>query len=162
MGSEMCIRDSPNPPSPPFPGPLQCELPEMLRKELSRPQDLQIPGPRAGEHPQWLASLQGWRAACRAALQLSTAVYEIDELKWTQSAYYQPLTMPYDRFFYDEASGNYTIARWLDSLEERVGGIDAAVLWSGYTNMGVDNRDQFELMRSLPCLLYTSPSPRDS
>ena len=43
-----------------------------------------------------------------------------------------------------------TVDRWLDSLEEAFGGIQAAVLWSGYTNMGVDNRDQFELMRSLP------------
>ena len=141
----------PKPPSPPpFPGPPQCELPEVLRRDLSRAQALQIPGPRAGERQGWLTSLRAWRAACRAALQLSDAVYEIDELKWTQTAYYQPLTMPYDRFFYNESSGNYSIDRWLDSLEATVGGIDAAVLWSGYTNMGVDNRDQFELMRSLP------------
>jgi hypothetical protein len=140
----------PKPPPPPFPGPPQCELPETLRKDLSRPQALQIPGPRAGEHARWLATLRDWRAACRVALQLSSAVYEIDELKWTQAAYYQPLTMPYDRFFYNETSGNYTVGRWLDSLEQTVGGIDAAVLWSGYTNMGIDNRDQFELMRSLP------------
>jgi hypothetical protein len=46
-------------------------------------------------------------------------------------------------------AGNYTVDRWLDSLEDTVGGIDAAVLWSGYTNMGVDSRDQFDLMRSL-------------
>lgn len=140
----------PKPPPPPFPGPPQCQLPETLRRELNHPQGLQIPGPRTGQQSQWLASLRSWRASCRVALQLSSAVYEIDDLKWTQTAYYQPLTMPYDRFFYDERSGNYTIDRWLDSLEDTVGGIDAAVLWSGYTNLGADNRDQFELMRSLP------------
>jgi hypothetical protein len=140
------------PPPPPFPGPSQCELPKVLRQGLrGRAQGLQIPGPaRAADHAGWLASLRSWRAACRAALRLSDRVYQIEQLKWTQAAYFQTLTMPYDRYFFNESSGNYTIDRWLNSLEQTVGGIDAAVLWSGYTNMGVDNRDQFALMRSLP------------
>ena len=118
-------------PPPPFPGPPECELPATLRKGLSRPQALQIPGPPSGaDHASWMAAMRGWRvschdiaaiwvaffsrcqryrcrqAACRAALRLSGAVYEIEELQWTQTAYYQPLTMPYDRFFYNETAGN--------------------------------------------------------
>eukprot|EP01052_Picozoa_sp_SAG31_P027399 SAG31_NODE_2563_length_5473_cov_6.924823_5_plen_422_part_00 len=143
-------KPKPKPPTP-FPGPPECELPAALRKGLSRPQSLQIPGPAPNvDHENWLADLRRWRITCRATLRLSSKVYEIEELKWTQTAYYQPLTMPYDRYFFNETSGEYTVDRWLDSLEKTVGGVDAAVLWSGYTNMGVDNRDQFELMRSLP------------
>ena len=87
---------------------------------------------------------------CRASLRLSGAVYELPQLQWTQTAYYQPVTMPYDRYFFNETSGDYTVDRWLDSLDETYGGIQAAVLWAGYTNMGADDRDQFEMLETLP------------
>ena len=37
--------------------------------------------------------------------------------------------------------------RW---LRRAGGGIQAAVLWAGYTNMGADDRDQFEMLETLP------------
>ena len=52
-------------PPPPFPGPPECELPATLRKGLSRPQALQIPGPPSGaDHASWMAAMRGWRVSC--------------------------------------------------------------------------------------------------
>jgi hypothetical protein len=78
------------PPPPPFPGPPQCKLPASLdhREPNNHLQILGPPGGAAG-HAEWLASLRSWRTGCRAALKLSSTVYEIEELEWTQTAYYQ-------------------------------------------------------------------------
>jgi iron(II)-dependent oxidoreductase len=57
---------------------------------------------------------------------------------------------PYDLFFYDPVSGNYTVSRWLDDLNRRYGGIDAMLMWPTYTNIGADDRNQFDLFRALP------------
>jgi iron(II)-dependent oxidoreductase len=42
------------------------------------------------------------------------------------------------------------VDRWLDFLEEEHGGIDSVLLWPTYTNIGADDRNQFELVESLP------------
>ena len=36
---------------------------------------------------------------------------------------------PFDRFFYNDTAGNYTVDRYLDSLTAQFGGIDSALLW---------------------------------
>ena len=57
---------------------------------------------------------------------------------------------PYDRFFFDEVSGNYTVERFLADLERRYGGVDAVLLWPTYTNIGIDDRNQFDFFRTMP------------
>jgi iron(II)-dependent oxidoreductase len=84
-------------------------------------------------------TLDSWRNACLVEINP-------DRL----AAYFQPLMMPFDRFFYNETRGVYTVDRWLDFLEEEHGGIDSVLLWPTYTNIGADDRNQFELVESLP------------
>ena len=57
---------------------------------------------------------------------------------------------PFDRLFYDEASGGYTVGRWLADLRERFGGVDAALLWPTYPMLGIDDRNAYDMIRSLP------------
>ena len=62
------------------------------------------------------------------------------------TASYIPAQMhPYDRFFYDPETGSYTVDRFLDDLEARCGGVDAILMWPTYTNIGADDRNQFDL-----------------
>ena len=58
--------------------------------------------------------------------------------------------MVQDRYFYDPVAGKYTVDRYLDDLEKRYGGIDAVLIWPTYPNMGIDNRNQHDLIRSMP------------
>ena len=58
--------------------------------------------------------------------------------------------MVQDRYFYDPVAGRYTVDRYLDDLEKRYGGIDAVLIWSTYPNMGIDDRNQLDMVASMP------------
>ena len=58
--------------------------------------------------------------------------------------------MAEDRYLYDPETGRYTVDRYLDDLEARYGGVDSVLLWYIYPNIGVDDRNQFDLIEALP------------
>ena len=76
--------------------------------------------------------------------------YHLPAFQWAQSAFIQPQMMVQDRYFYDPVAGKYTVDRYLDDLEKRYGGIDAVLIWPTYPNMGIDDRNQHDMMRSMP------------
>src|SRR5579884_909933 len=55
-----------------------------------------------------------------------------------------------ERSFYDPISGRYTVDRYLDDLDKRYGGIDSVLIWPVYPNIGIDNRNQFDLLHDMP------------
>ena len=62
----------------------------------------------------------------------------------------ETLCRPYDRYFYNETLGSYSVDGWLNSLVHDYGGVDSVLLWPTYTNIGADDRSQFELVQALP------------
>jgi formylglycine-generating enzyme required for sulfatase activity len=103
-----------------------------------------------GTHERWLGDLQHWRDERRIRTTFDPARYEMPALAWTQSSFIQPQMMVHDRYFYDAATGKYTVDRYLDDVEKRYGGIDAVLVWATYPNMGVDDRNQLEMVESMP------------
>ena len=55
-----------------------------------------------------------------------------------------------DRYFYDPVKRQYTVGRCLDDVDKRYGGIDSVLLWPVYPNIGIDNRNQFDMLRDMP------------
>ena len=55
-----------------------------------------------------------------------------------------------DRYFYDPAAGRYTVEKYLDDLQKRYGGIDSVLIWPVYPNIGIDNRNQYDMVRAMP------------
>jgi hypothetical protein len=102
------------------------------------------------EHESWLADIKHWRVERRVRVGYDDARYDLPALKWTQSSFMQPQMMVQDRYFYDPEAGRYTVDRYLDDLEKRYGGIDAVLIWPTYPNMGIDNRNQHDMIRSMP------------
>jgi gamma-glutamyl hercynylcysteine S-oxide synthase len=102
------------------------------------------------EHQAWLADITHWRYERRIRIGYDGSRYDLPALKWTQSSFMQPQMMVEDRYFYDPVAGKYTVDRYLDDLEKRYGGIDAVLIWPTYPNMGVDNRNQHDMIRSMP------------
>jgi len=102
------------------------------------------------DHEAWLTDIRHWRDERKIRIGYDGSRYAMPELKWTQSSFFQPQMMVQDRYFYDPVAGKYTVDRYLDDLEKRYGGIDAVLIWPTYPNMGIDNRNQHDLIRSMP------------
>lgn len=111
------------------------------------------PGPppcAATSHEEWLRDVRHWRMERRIRVGYDGARYGEAALAWTQGAFIQPQLMVHDRALYDVAAGHYTVDRYLDDLERRYGGIDSVLVWPTYPNMGVDDRNQLDLIESMP------------
>ena len=98
----------------------------------------------------WLRDLREWRHEHHIRMGYSDAQYLRQELQWSQSNFVHTQMMVEDRYFYDPASGQYTVDKYLDDLEKRYGGIDSVLIWYVYTNIGIDDRNQTALASDLP------------
>ncbi|MBN9380371.1 MAG: SUMF1/EgtB/PvdO family nonheme iron enzyme [Chitinophagaceae bacterium] len=98
----------------------------------------------------WLQSMRAWRTAERKRLQYSDSNYLRKELRWTRKVFVYAQMMAYDRYFYDPVAGRYTVDKFLNDLQRRYGGVDAVLIWGTYPNIGIDNRNQFDLMAAMP------------
>src|SRR2546428_397612 len=117
----------------------------------SQPQNEEIPGPPdPATFAAWLADIQHWRRERLIRIGYNASQYSRPELKWTQSSFIQPQMMIEDRYFYDPVAGKYTVDRYLDDLGKRYGGIDSVLVWHTYPNIGIDNRNQYDLLRDMP------------
>ena len=144
---------------------LLCEAVAVAQDSKFHPQNQQIPVPdclvvkglwegentpcTSADHELWLKDIQHWRFARRIRIGYNGDRYAIPELRWTQSSFFQPQMMVHERYFYDPVEGKYTVDRYLDDLEKRYGGIDAVLIWPTYPNMGIDNRNQHDMIRWL-------------
>jgi len=118
--------------------------------ELSRKCE-QIPGPESPEKfSAWLSDIKHWRQERLVRMGYNDLDYSRPEFKWTQNCFVQTLALVTDRYFYDPATAMYTVDRYLDDLEKRYGGVDCVIFWYSYPVLGIDNRNQFDLIRDLP------------
>src|SRR5450631_2558814 len=108
------------------------------------------PGCAPNAHERWLRDLNHWRTERRIRVAYDPSRYDLPALQWTQSSFIQPQMMVQDRYFYDPVAGRYTVDRYVDDLERRYGGIDSVLIWPTHPNMGIDNRNQHDLIRSMP------------
>ncbi|MBS1872307.1 MAG: SUMF1/EgtB/PvdO family nonheme iron enzyme [Acidobacteria bacterium] len=116
-----------------------------------QPQNEEFPGPPdPASFSEWLADIQHWRAERRIRIGYDASQYARPELKWAQSSFIQPQMMVEDRFFYDPVARKYTVDRYLDDLEKRYGGIDSVLVWHTYPNIGIDDRNQNDLLQDMP------------
>ncbi len=115
------------------------------------PQDVFLAGPASpAERAAWLEGINAWRKERLTRLRYDGAQYDRPDLAWTQRVFSQYQMLIWERTFYDPEKRVYTVNRFLDGLAERIGPIDAVLIWHVYPNIGVDDRNQFDLLRDLP------------
>jgi gamma-glutamyl hercynylcysteine S-oxide synthase len=111
----------------------------------------------AEDYSSWLQDITHWRFERRIRQGLNRSdfsglpnFYKMPQLQWIHSSFMQPQMMVHDRYFYDPVAHKYTVDKYLDDLEKRYGGIDAVLIWATYPNMGIDDRNQLEMVQSMP------------
>ena len=97
----------------------------------------------------WWSSFQATRDEIRASLDLSI-YYDVPEVAWARTSFIQPQLMIHDKFLYDRELGQWTVGKYLEDVRSRYGGIDSVLLWASYPNIGVDDRNQFDMLEDLP------------
>src|SRR5579871_4246179 len=101
-------------------------------------------------HEAWLNDIRHWRRERLIRIGYDGSRYQQPVLTWVGSSFIQPQMMVQERYFYDPIAGKYTVDRYVDDLEKRYGGIDAVLIWPTYPNMGIDNRNQHDMIRAMP------------
>jgi iron(II)-dependent oxidoreductase len=123
----------------------------MNLTELPGPSEVFFSGPNSpSEQPGWLDGLKAWRRDRRTLLRYDDSLYNRSELQWTQHIFNQVQLLIWDRSLYDADKGEYTVDKFLAETESRIGPIDAVLIWHVYPNLGVDDRNQFDMLRDLP------------
>lgn len=133
---------------------------------VNHPEGEQIPGPSCqavpqwysgrarlctpGERADWLADVRHWRNERRIRIGFNPSEYARPALRWTHSSFIQPQMMVHDRFFYDPVKREYTVDKYLNDLKARYGGIDSVLIWHTYPNIGIDDRNQYDMFQDLP------------
>lgn len=98
----------------------------------------------------WIAELRDWRREHLTRIGFDDANYRRPELQWAQRNFVHAQMMCEDRYFYDPVEGRYTVDRYLDDLQARFGGLDSVLIWYVYPNIGIDDRNQFDMAADLP------------
>ncbi|GAB9463741.1 hypothetical protein Gpo141_00001190 [Globisporangium polare] len=114
-----------------------------------------IDGPSEQESfDTWRQDWESWRRmelrANRYDGKDACDVYNVPRAQWTQRNFVQTLLMLNDRAIYDREKDEYTVDKYVDTMEARVGKLDSVLIWSSYPNIGIDNRNQWDLIRTLP------------
>jgi iron(II)-dependent oxidoreductase len=123
----------------------------MNLTELPPPSEVFFSGPNSpSEQASWLAILKAWRKDRRTLLRYSGSEYDRSDLQWTQHIFSQVQLLIWDRSLYDPEKGDYTVRRFLSETESHIGPIDAVLIWPVYPNLGIDDRNQFDMLRDLP------------
>ncbi|WP_336964552.1 formylglycine-generating enzyme family protein [Sphingobium aquiterrae] len=102
------------------------------------------------DYDRWYDGVKAWRDEQRDRIAFDDRHYREAALAWTRSAFIQTQAMMEDRYLYDPIARRWTVDRFLDDLKDRYGGIDAVLLWPSYPNIGVDDRNQLDMLLSMP------------
>jgi iron(II)-dependent oxidoreductase len=103
------------------------------------------------DFPAWFESVQAFRQAIQDDIQYNGSAYDNSGVVWARdSNSVHTQVMTHDRFLYDDVNHAWTVAGYLDDLESRYGGPDSVLIWHSYPNMGVDDRNQYDMLRALP------------
>lgn len=112
-----------------------------------------------------------WHEAVRKVFQekmlydvekFDNSLYQRSDLAWIQKAYVMHLLMAWDKSYYDNKSGKFNLESFVKKGQSLYGGDDVVCLWPTWPTLGMDQRNQFDMYRSLPGGLSAIRSLADS
>lgn len=80
-------------------------------------------------------------------IEFDSTLYHREDLRWVRESYIMHLLMAWDKSYTDSAG---MLAKFIDRGKRLYGGDDVIGLWPTWPTLGLDQRNQFDLFRSLP------------
>lgn len=72
------------------------------------------------------------------------------ELAWTHDNFVMGFIFIWDQTFWNAEKGEYTVDSYCKTMAREFGGMQSVVLWHSYPNIGIDARNQFDMLRRMP------------
>ncbi len=82
--------------------------------------------------------------------QFDNTLFDREDLKWIRHSYAMHLIMAWDHQFYDHNKGGYQLRQFLEQAEKWYGGNEVVGIWQNWPTLGLDQRNQWDLLRDLP------------
>ena len=108
----------------------------------------------------WADYYQGeWQEGLRLMFQkrylydlkdFDNSLFERKDLEWIRHAYAMHLIMAWDHAFYDQQNGGYRLSSFIQESKRLYGGNDVIGIWQNWPTLGLDQRNQWDLLRDLP------------
>ncbi|WP_167619335.1 formylglycine-generating enzyme family protein [Maribellus sediminis] len=76
--------------------------------------------------------------------------FERDDLAWIRHSYLNQAMMAWDHNFYDAEAGKYTLPEFIEMNNKVLGGAEIYGLWPTWPTLGLDQRNQWDLFRTMP------------
>jgi len=108
----------------------------------------------------WIEKFSGnWQEGLRKIFQekmlfdvekFDNSLFERDDLKWVRHTYLCQLMMGWDHDIYDIEKNRYTLNDFINFNNKVLGGAEIYGLWPTWPALGMDQRNQWDMYRSMP------------
>ena len=78
------------------------------------------------------------------------SIFEREDLKWMRDCYSLNQMMVWDKRYFDYTDGKFHYTEHLDKMKRLMGGYDVFLLWPTWPAMGMDQRNQWDMYRTMP------------
>jgi hypothetical protein len=73
-----------------------------------------------------------------------------NELAWTHQNFVMGFVFMWDSKFWNVEKGEFLVDSYCQTMNEEFGGIQSVVLWHSYPNIGIDEKNQFDMLDAMP------------
>ncbi len=108
----------------------------------------------------WMETFPGdWQEGLRKVFEekmlynvenFDNSLFEREDLKWVRHTYLCQLMMGWDHNIYDSEKNRYTFGDFIDFNNKVLGGAEIYGLWPTWPALGMDQRNQWDMYRSMP------------
>lgn len=108
----------------------------------------------------WMESFEGnWQSGVRKIFQekllfdvdtFNNSLFTRKDLKWVRHAYLCQLMMGWDHDVYDSKKDKYMFPQFVEFNNRLLGGAEIYGLWPTWPALGMDQRNQWDMYRSMP------------
>lgn len=82
--------------------------------------------------------------------KIDRQLYDRPEMQWLKKNFIMGFAFIWDKDFWDDANQQYKVKAYCDQMKKEFGGFQSVMIWHGYPNIGIDEKNQFDYLSNLP------------